>query len=215
MVSDVDGVVVPIKSSWGFIHEKLGTIEESRRNYELFRKGVIGYWEWMYLDTLAWIEAWPGITRWDLEKLFQEIHVLDEARQAISLLHNHGVDVVLVSGGVDLLVERVARELGIRKWFANRLVFDARGQLVPGGFPVVEGDRKDKLVKRIAKEYGVSLRETAFIGDSVWDLHGMRETCLAIGVGDDDQIKKYADIVVPGIAEAVRRILNHNHEIGR
>ena len=149
VVFDVDGVIVPIKSSWGYIHEKLGTVEASKRNYRLFLEGKIGYWEWMYLDTLAWIEAFPGLTRWDLEEIVSDVDPLPEAYEVVKCLKKRGYKVGLLSAGVEVVVAKVARLLGIEYWMAPLLEFDYRGRLVPGGYPLVEVSKKHVALARL------------------------------------------------------------------
>ena len=207
---DVDGVLVPVRSSWGYLHERLGTQEESSANYRLFMMGRIGYWEWMYLDTLAWLEARPGLTRWDLEDLFEEVPLSPGAVEAVKLLREAGIEPVLVSGGVDVLVSRVARLLGVRHWVSPQLAFDPWGRLVPGGAPRLEADRKDRAVLSLARRLGYTMREVAFVGDSVWDLRGMREACLAVAVNaSDPRVAEEADYVARDLLDAVYFILSH------
>ncbi|MET1129112.1 MAG: HAD-IB family phosphatase [Thermoproteota archaeon] len=207
---DVDGVIVPLRSSWGYVHEVLGTVEQAKLNYMLFRRGAIGYWEWMYLDTLAWIEARPGITRWDLKSIFSKVDPYPEAEEAVKRLKKAGVGVALVSGGVSVLVEMVARRLGVEEWYAPRLAFDPWGRLVPGGYPLVEADRKDRWVKRVAAKHGLSLRNVAFVGDSSWDVRGMRESCLSIAVNPmDEEVLRAADYVAANVLEAAEIIVEY------
>ena len=210
VVFDVDGVLVPIRSSWGYIHEKLGTTEESKLNYNAFMRGAIRYWEWMYLDTLAWIEARPGITRWDLEALFSSVDPFPEAPVAIEKLRSKGLELALVSGGVEVLVEMIAQRLGIRHWVCPALSYDPWGRLVPGGEPRLEADRKDRAVRELAKKLGLSMRNVAFVGDSYWDLRGMREACLAIAVNpSDDRVVEEADYVAKNLVDAADYIIEH------
>jgi len=207
---DVDGVVVPIRSSWGYLHERLGVAEEAERGYRWFREGRIGYWEWMYHDTMLWLEARPGLTRWDLEELFEPVEPTAEAREAVRLLRGAGLEVALVSGGVDVLVSKAARVLGVRLWVSPRLAFDPWGRLVPGGDPVLEADRKDRAVLWLARRLGLSMRQVAFVGDSVWDLRGMREACLAVAVNPADrEVAEEADYVARDLLDAAYFILSH------
>ncbi|NOZ88624.1 MAG: HAD-IB family phosphatase [Crenarchaeota archaeon] len=207
---DVDGVLVPVRSSWAYLHERLGTHEASGTNYKLFMEGRIGYWEWMYLDTLAWIEARPGITRWELEELFDPVEPIPQAYEAVKLLREAGIEAALVSGGVDVLVSKVARLLRIRHWVSPALAFDPWGRLIPGGDPRLEADRKDRAVLRLARRLGLSMREVAFVGDSVWDLRGMREACLAVAVNTEDpRVIGEADYVAEDLLDAVYFILEH------
>ena len=209
---DVDGVILPIRSSWGYIHKRVGTTRESKLNYRLFMEGKIGYWEWMFLDTLAWIEAMPGITRWDLEEFFSNVPINRDAYEAVRILREAGIESALVSGGVDVVVSRVARELGIKYWVSPALAFDPWGRLVPGGEPRLEADRKDRAVLSLARRLGYTMREVAFVGDSRWDLRGMREACLAIAVNPhDDYVVEEADYVAKDLLDAAYFILEHSY----
>jgi len=204
IVFDVDGVLVPIKSSWGYIHEKLGTVDVSERNYRLFLEGKIGYWEWMYLDILAWIEAFPGLTRWDLEEIVNDIEPLPEAYDVVKCLKKKGYKVGLLSAGVEIVVAKVARLLGTEYWMAPLLEFDSEGRLVPGGYPLVEAGKKHIALARLVKRMGVSLAETAFVGDTVWDLSAMKEACIGIAVGNvEEAVKREADIHIQSLSELV------------
>ncbi len=209
VVFDLDGVLVPIDSSWGFIHRELGTEEQASRNYRLYVEGLIRYWEWMYLDTLAWVEASPGITRWDLEGLFSSVQPFSEARRAVRVLHRHGFLVAIVSGGVDVFAERVAAQVGADTWAANLLAFDPWGRLVPGGYPLVEADRKDKVVRSLAAWAGVPCTRVAFVGDSRWDVRGMMESGFAVAVNPKDrEVVAAADTVAEGLEEAAAEIIS-------
>ncbi len=209
-VFDVDGVLVPIRSSWDHVHRSLGVVEQARLNYELAVTRRIGYWEWMYMDTLLWVEARPGITRWDLERIFSNVNPVPEAYEAVRLLKSHGIEVALLSGGVDILVSKVAAKLGVRYWVANMLAYDPWGRLVPGGYAAVEADRKDRALRRLARRLGTPMSMVAYIGDSRWDLEAMKEACLAIAVNsEDDELVKYADHVARDVLEAARIIVEN------
>jgi len=202
VVFDVDGVLVPIKSSWGYIHEKLGTVNVSQRNYRLFLEGKIGYWEWMYLDTLAWIEAFPGLTRWDLEEIVRDVEPLPEAYEVVECLKKEGYKVGLLSAGVEVVVAKVARLLGIEYWMAPLLEFDHKGRLVPGGYPLVEVGKKHLALARLVRRMGVGLNETVFVGDSIWDLSAMKEACIGVAVGDvEERVAREADIYIRSLSE--------------
>lgn len=204
IVFDVDGVLVPVKSSWGYIHEKLGTVDASERNYRLFLEGKIGYWEWMYLDTLAWIEASPGLTRWDLEEIVDGIEPLSEAYDVVKCLKEKGYKVGLLSAGVEVVVAKVARLLRTEYWMAPLLEFDSKGRLVPGGYPLVEADKKHVALARLAKRMGVSLAETVFVGDTIWDLSAMKEACIGVAIGSvEEPVKREADIHIQSLSELV------------
>ncbi len=181
---DMDGVLVPIHSSWEFVHEKLGVAEEARRIKEMFSRGEIDYIKWMELDTGLWVKATKGeLTVWKLSKMFNEIPVREKAVTVARWLRKQGIIIGIVSGGIDLLAKKVAHTIGADIWLANQLSYDKRGKLVAGGKPVV-GVKKDKVVKRIAGEYGIPLENVMFVGDSVWDKEAMSIVGYPVIYGD-------------------------------
>ncbi len=213
---DVDGVLVPVKSSWSYVHKRLGVEKEAEEAARLFLEGRIGYEEWMRRDVELWIQARGGMMhRSDLEAILSEIPVREGARELVSWLHRRGVRVILVSAGVEPLVARVAREVGADAWVSPRLWYDRRGYLLPGGSPHVTplGPRgKGFIVKRIAGELGVSLDETAFVGDSRWDRDALEVVGHPIAFGGE--CREIEDIVecrvysIRGLGRALNDIMS-------
>jgi len=186
---DVDGVLTTVKSSWDYIHGRLGVREQARRAVRLFEEGRISYEEWMRHDTSLWIRASGGrlhISR--LSKIVEEIPIREGAGELVAELHRRGVIVALVSAGVDLLVQRVAREVGADVYVSPRLRWDKRGFLIPGGHPLVTPTGrhgKAWAVRRIAGEYGIPLERAVYVGDSKWDLDAMRIVGYPVAFGDE------------------------------
>ncbi|MCE4608763.1 MAG: HAD-IB family phosphatase [Desulfurococcales archaeon] len=181
---DMDGVLVPIKSSWEYIHKLLGVDEDARRIKEQFENGEIDYMKWMELDTGLWVKATNGeLTIWKLQEMFKDVQVRENAVKVARWLRKNGIIIGIVSGGIDLLAKRIASEIGADIWLANQLSYDKRGKLIPGGKPLV-GVRKDRVVKRIAGEYGVPLNNVMFVGDSVWDKEAMSIVGYPVIYGD-------------------------------
>ena len=186
---DVDGVLTEVRSSWEYVHRRLGVLEEAREYYRAFVEGRISYEDWMALDTGLWVRARGGrLHRRELEGILSEVKVRRGARELVSWLHRRGVKVALVSLGVELLVNRVAWEVGADAWVAPRLRFDKRGYLQPGGIPLPapRGPRdKGWAVRRLSWMLGVDPSRSAYVGDSIWDASAFRAVGYPIGFGDD------------------------------
>ena len=202
VVFDMDGVLVPIKSSWAYIHEALGVGEEARRYVRLFMEGKIDYLEWMRLDTELWIRAAGGrLHRSRLQEILDRVPLAPGVEDAVRRLRRMGVRIALVSGGVDLLARRVARLIGAEAWMANMLSFDKEGYLRPGGVPLVGVD-KARAVRRVAYELGVGLGRTAYVGDSMWDASAMKVVGYPILVGEgDEMVRRVARYRIRGVGE--------------
>ncbi len=209
VVFDVDGVLVPIKSSWGYIHRRLGVEREAREVMRLFEEGRIDYLEWMRLDTMLWVRASGGrLHRDELRRLLDEVPVRHEAYEAVRRLRRMRLRVALVSSGIDLLVRRVAYELGADAWASNRLLFDKNGYLVPGGSPLVGVD-KAPVVARIAGELGVGLEEVAYVGDSRWDASAMKAVALPIAFNDGGELDGVAKVRVSSLLDVPEVVRSH------
>jgi len=185
VVFDVDGVLVPIKSSWQYLHEYFGVERDAEVYRDMFERGLIDYARWMELDIMLWLRARRGrVHRRELMEVLSRVEVDPEAPGVFRWLKRRGVRVALVSGGVDLLVSRVADTLGADVWMANKLSFDKRGYLLPRGIPLV-GVWKDRAVKVIAGSLGVRLEDTMFVGDSIWDKPAMLIVGYPVSYNDE------------------------------
>lgn len=83
-------------------------------------------------------------------------------------------------------------------------------QGVPCYQAIEQGDGKAQILKRIAKEQGVSLSQVAFMGDDVNDIAAMRTAGIAITVADGHFLnKEIADYITTkkGGDGAVREII--------
>ncbi|ADL19224.1 Phosphoserine phosphatase [Acidilobus saccharovorans 345-15] len=201
VIFDVDGVLTEVKSSWGFVHETLGVADRARRYAEMFERGEITYQDWLRLDTGLWVEATGGqITRWDLERILSRIPLRPCIREVSICIHRMGKRIALLSGGIDLLVARVADVVGADLWMANQLSFDSRWRLVPGGVAAV-GVNKARAIKLLAGELGVSLGEVMYVGDSQWDAGAMKLVGYPVAMGDDASLEGVAKYRVNRLSE--------------
>jgi len=92
------------------------------------------------------------------------------ARDLVARCRARGDDVVLVSGALDVLTERLAKHLDATAFIANRLEFHdgyATGKLVR---PVVAGPEKARLVREWARDRGHDLGECFGYSDSYSDV---------------------------------------------
>ncbi len=204
VIFDVDGVLVPIKSSWQYLHEFFGVSREAEAYRVMFERGLIDYVKWMELDVMLWVKArGRPIHRRELQEILSRVEVDPEAPIVSRWLKRRGVRIALVSGGVDLLVSRVAETLGADVWIANKLSFDKKGYLVPGGIPLV-GVWKDKAVRVIAGALNINLENTMYIGDSIWDKPAMKIVGYPVSYRDEEgvlrdvaryEIKKLSELV--------------------
>ncbi len=179
VVFDCDGVLTNHYSSWALLHEYFGS-RDNRYFAELYRRGLITYLDWMKIDIALMIHSYgKPITRKEVVEALNKISVDEEAYNIVDDLRRKGFVVGVISSGIDLLVERVCRELGINLCYYNELLF-VDNELIPGGKPNVPLKEKPRIIRDIAKKYGFGMDRVVYIGDSVWDIPVFREVGLPI-----------------------------------
>ncbi len=177
VVFDLDGVLVESRSSWSTLHNYFGSdaIVNEAGDAEKFKAGLIDYVEWMRRDTEAIIKASGGkVRREDIERALLNYKLEEGAEDLIQFLKKVGIHTAIVSGGIDILAKHVGERLGIERVYANRLLFDNEGNLIPGGEEIVNPLRKSDILSRISMELGIPLSEFMYVGDSDWDLNAFR-----------------------------------------
>ncbi|MCL2448567.1 MAG: HAD-IB family hydrolase, partial [Polyangiaceae bacterium] len=117
--------------------------------------------------------TYEGISRDRLHVLADEVFervlrraLFPGAADLVKRSRDEGHDVVLVSGALDILMERLASHLGATACVANRLEFRdgyATGKLER---PIVAGPEKARLVREWAKARGHDLAECFAYSDS-------------------------------------------------
>jgi len=92
------------------------------------------------------------------------------ARDLVQRCRAEGHEVVLVSGAVDFLMERLAAYIGATAWIANRLEFKdgyATGKLLR---PIVAGPEKARLMREWARDRQLDLADCFAYSDSYSDV---------------------------------------------
>ena len=92
------------------------------------------------------------------------------AKELVARSRSQGHDVILVSGALDFLMDRLAKHIGATASIANRLEFAggrATGKLLR---PVVAGPEKARLVRDHARTHGHDLEECFAYSDSYSDV---------------------------------------------
>ncbi len=185
VIFDCDGVLVDHSSSWEFLHGVFGVVREARLIKKMFDKGIISYYDWMYVDTLLWLHSRRGKVRKSyLKERLQAIRVREDAKKVVKELKKKGILTVIVSSGVDLLVERVAKELGVHEWISNKLVFNKERFLVPGGLPYVPLRAKRIVLEEIMRATGIPREQVVLVSDNESDKEAFHTVGLSIKYGN-------------------------------
>lgn len=178
---DCDGTLTTVKSSWEYLHRRLGLWAENADEYQaLFRQGGIDYHEFCRRDALLW----KGLALDSVRPILNGIPYHAGARDLVRALKAAGIVTVIVSTGLSFLVEKVKNELGIDHAFANDLLV-TQGTLSGEIRINVDYDMKGGIVRSVLERFGFGFDDASAIGDGEGDRGMFEQVCLPIGFNID------------------------------
>ena len=173
---DLDETLI-MESSWKKLHVALGiSEEEDRRMYKEYKEGLISYSEWNNRVLQHYLKH-KDATRAGITSALSKYEYRKGAREIIEYLRDKGYEIVLISGSIDILVNIIAKDLGI-KWAkaANTFVFDEEDRLIAIHDNGDDVDAKVMYLESFCEMLGVKITECAAIGDGPNDLKLFKET---------------------------------------
>jgi len=166
-VWDLDGVLTEVRSIWDHLLRTLGHGKACDANKELYFSGKISYQRWAELD----VALMRGTPRERLEQLVADIPLTPGAREAVAAVTEAGAQNLIISSGLDVLAERVSKELTV-PYITNRLTY--RNGLVEGVEVVCSLDNKGELLAAALDERGLTPADCATVGDARPDIPMLR-----------------------------------------
>lgn len=192
VVFDVDGTLTKHSSIWWRLHEYFGTQKLGKKYYDEYFAGLIDYKEWARLDA----ELWKGRHVSEVIRVVNETELVPGAKEAIAELKHRGLHVAILSGGLDIMANNIAKRLGIEYVLTNRLIVN--DDRLAGEVEILVGwAEKAKELKQIANHFKVSLDETAYVGDGKNDVSAFKVAGLSIAfMPEYDEVADAADKVI-------------------
>jgi phosphoserine phosphatase len=120
-----------------------------------------------------------GLDSGVVQQLANELPLTDGGKELILTLKTRGIKTVILSGGFDVFAERVASELGMDDYYANKLHTRAgalTGEVIT---PIVNAEFKEAKLRELASGMGIDMRQTMAVGDGANDLNMLN----AAGIG--------------------------------
>lgn len=192
---DMDGTLLDVSSSWDAVHRFFG--DRNTEALQLFLEDRIDDREFMRRDLALWRRHRPHITEEDLASILAPVPLMPGAHELFDALHAHGIRTAIVSGGLDVIAQRIGRELGIDRVLANGFVLDGRGRLTEEGIIRVPIKRKGDVVTGLQREFGVSVDECAAVGNSEIDVAMFERSRIGVAfLPEDDHVRRRATHVV-------------------
>ncbi len=210
VVFDMDGVLADIISSWKYIHDYFGSSND--RSVSDYLQGKIDDMEFIRRDVELWQIDGKPVTRKKLIKILSNVPLMNGAEKCITYLNKNDIKTAIVSAGLNLLAERIAKQLGIDYICANGLKTDKQGYITGVGVLGVKLMYKDEAIRSLAKQNKISLGKIAAVGNSCFDIPMFETTGHRIAFNPDDNcVRKAADIIIENkdLTKIIPYIDNH------
>ncbi len=195
IVFDMDGVLTVERSSWRVVHDHFGVDNEDAFN--AYMNGEIDDREFMRRDISIWKKLREDISIEDVRSILSSVRITREMERSINRLRETGAYICVISGGLDILIDIIGREL-FHDTFANGLEADPKGFLTGEGILRVPLDGKDRVLRTIIDERGPFDHSIA-VGDSLVDVPLFRACDSSIAFRPMDYgARTEADITIHG-----------------
>lgn len=182
---DIDGVLLSQKSSWRAMHSYFGV--DNSDNVKKFWNGEISYDEFVDLDIKLLLRKNPCANIKDFIKIREALTPNPHHEELGKFLSYMDGRKIAISGGIDILVERVKDFFPLEEIHANHLVF-SNGKLV-GGIASVNPEMKGAILKRYEGK-------KISVGDSRFDQSMFEVSDVSILFNSEDDVN--VDYVIKG-----------------
>jgi phosphoserine phosphatase len=150
---DMDGVLVDYSSCWTWVHHHFGVDNEPA--LLSFVRGEIDDREFMRRDIALWRERDPKLDVDGLRCILEPLPFNEGIGETVAALREQGIKAVIVSGGLDIVAERIAQRYGFDDFIANGVESDRFGQLTGEGVLRVELLNKKLALEAFLAKYQV------------------------------------------------------------
>ncbi|MEM2943922.1 MAG: HAD-IB family phosphatase [Methanomassiliicoccales archaeon] len=201
---DMDGVLVDYPSSWTWIHKHFGV--ENETALQAYLRDEIDDLEFMKRDIALWKDRIERLSIDELRDILSQIPLSRGIMETVMTLKERGIKTVIVSGGLDIVAERLKNEFGFDDYIANGVKCDENGFLTGEGILRVKLKNKNHALESILEKFAVSRRRAVCIGNSSVDVSMFRGCGLSIAFNPvDDVVARNAHLTI--VSKDLRSIL--------
>lgn len=190
VIFDVEGVL--LNAEYLPVLAKLMGPKKEEEIWDITNKGIRGEINWEE-GLKERVHALRGIEFSQAHKIAQNLEIMPGARELCSFLKGLDWKLVAVSGGFNIITDRLHTELQIDKIFSNDLIF-RDGKLEDVDIRVTSD--KSASVKKYIEENGFLRDEIIVVVDGANDLKLFDLSAFTVGFCPVEVIREKANIVI-------------------
>jgi len=205
---DVDGTLVgQTIFVWQTLHDYFGTDPVLRKQaYDDYMAGRITYADWFEWDIRLLSEK--GLNRGRMLDAIDGLVLMEGVYDVLETLRGRGFILAIVSGSLNIVLERFDLSRFFDDILINELFFDDAGELIDRRPTPFDLENKAAGLDWLIEKHGLERRQTVFVGDNFNDLSIARSADISIAFNSScDELIEASTVHVDGTD--LRAILPH------
>jgi len=195
IIFDMDGVLTKAGSSWVAVHDHFGVNNEAA--LKLYLEHKIDDMEFMRRDIALWKAKKPNLCKKDIQAILGKVEFNPNLEYLFKEIRKRGLRAAVVSGGIDVLAQRLQRSIKCDYVAANGLLYEETGLVTGEGVLRVPVMNKDLVVKEVQRMFKMARADTISVGNSLVDAQLFKESDLGIAFNpEDDVVRKAAQVII-------------------
>ena len=150
-------------------------------------------------------------------EIFRKIPLRENAGYVIKELKRKGLKTAIVSDSYQIAADDLKRRLDMDYAFANKLIVKnghMTGEIIIHNKNLKKrfnGCKIHSICKRdvlhnLCRKMGIKCEEAIVVGDGKIDICMLREAGLGVAIGDDEEVRKEADVAVENLMEILKYV---------
>ena len=187
-IFDTEGVLIDGE----FLPELAKVVGKEEEIWEITKKGISGEIEWEK-GLIERINELKGVSYDDCKRVSDDMPIMEGAKETFDELRRLGFKTLTVSGGPDILIDRIKEELQIDYAFSNKLIF---GDEKLQGVDVIVGSDKTIPIKDTIKMMKKQKEDIVITVDGANDIKLFDLAGLRISFNGTELINEKSDSIV-------------------